>query len=57
MSYVIYYKVDGKSYPWLGGEGTAKVYQTIKDLETDIQTLTEKVRYSRIESFELIEKH
>lgn len=57
MSYVIYYKADGKSYPWLGGEGTAKVYQTIKDLETDIQTLTEKVRYSRIESFELIEKH
>lgn len=56
MSYVIYYKADGKRYPWLGGSGTAKEYKTIKDLETDIQTLTEKVRYSRIESFELIEK-
>lgn len=57
MSYVIYYKADGKSYPWVGAFGNAKVYNTIKDTEYDIYNLTNLVKERRIESFELIEKN
>ena len=56
MSYVIYYKADGKSYPWIGAFGKAKVYNTIKDMEDDIHNLTNLVKECRIDNFELIEK-
>lgn len=54
-NFKLYYKADGKEYPYINGQGEARVYSMAKEIVEDVDRLIQLKEKGMIESFRFID--